>query len=143
MSIDSFDFLLSELIFFFKEDTKLRESVSPEEQKNSTRESRKCNGIKNASDTFNSYPAHKIPLFFFFSRWRGQSRPLGDFRLKKINKKSPKNINCSDKYSKRIGSIALRHELENTPTEPSAATCTDQCSRSLQSRFTAYFLRYL
>ena len=31
-----------------------------------------------STDTFNSYPAHKIPLFFFFSRWRGQSRPLGD-----------------------------------------------------------------
>ena len=30
-----------------------------------------------STDTFNSYPAHKIPLFFF-SRWRGQSRPLGD-----------------------------------------------------------------
>ena len=31
-----------------------------------------------STDTFNSYPAHKIPLLFFFSRWRGQSRPLGD-----------------------------------------------------------------
>ena len=28
-------------------------------------------------DIFNSYPAHKIILFFFFSRWRGQSRPFG------------------------------------------------------------------
>ena len=31
-----------------------------------------------SADTFNSYPAHKIPPVFFFSRWRGQSRPLGD-----------------------------------------------------------------
>ena len=29
-------------------------------------------------DTFNSCPVHKIPLFFFFSRWMGQSRPLVD-----------------------------------------------------------------
>ena len=31
-----------------------------------------------STDTFNFYPAHKIPLFFFFSRWRGQPRPLGE-----------------------------------------------------------------
>ena len=31
-----------------------------------------------STNTFNSYPAHKIPLFFFFSRWRGQARPLRD-----------------------------------------------------------------
>ena len=31
-----------------------------------------------STDTFNSYPAHKISLFFFFSRWRDQRRPLWD-----------------------------------------------------------------
>ena len=31
-----------------------------------------------STDTFNSYPANNIPLFFFFSRWRGRPRPLED-----------------------------------------------------------------
>ena len=52
-----------------------------------------------SSDTFNSYPAHKIPLFFFFSRWRSQSRHLGDAPFRCISfshrflKKKKKKIN--------------------------------------------------
>ena len=38
-----------------------------------------------SADTFNSYPAHNIPLFLFFSRWRGQPRPLEDAPFLRIS----------------------------------------------------------